>query len=247
MNRALPVLGLVLALPLAACGTAGEHRSASPVAAQRTAAAERADKYRNYAELSRREKEGRDYRRVLRSPRNARVAHIAVHGGGIEPPTTQLADHAAARRGDAYYSFVGLKKRGNSALHLTSTRFDEPKALKLLRGVKYTVSWHAAKGDRAVTYVGGRDTALARKVTAALRAKGFAVATPPDGIEGTHPKNIANRNARGKGLQLEISTAQRKRFFRDGRLDAEWINNPRNRTRAFQDYVKAVNSALAGL
>ncbi|MEQ4716058.1 poly-gamma-glutamate hydrolase family protein [Nonomuraea sp. B19D2] len=202
------------------------------------------DVYADYAELSAHEVEGRDYRRVRRVPRGAKVAHIAIHGGAIEAPTSQLADQAAGRR-HAYYSFEGIKATGNSALHITSTHFDEPKALKVVAAVDYTVSWHAAAGADATTYVGGRDKALVRRVTAGLRAAGFPVsASVPEEIGGDSPRNIANRNRRGMGVQLEISRGQRERFFDGGKLNRAWIEDPANRTKAFYRYVAAVNRAL---
>ncbi|MEV5575548.1 poly-gamma-glutamate hydrolase family protein [Spirillospora sp. NPDC052269] len=248
MKKLLPIAGLAVAvLPLSACGGAsssGRTSAAEPVAAQVSASA---DRYRNYADLARHEKEGRDYKRVQRTPKGAHVAQIAIHGGRIEAPTTQLADYASSAGKDAFYSFEGIKKSGNTALHITSTHFDEPRALKLLKPVRYTVSWHAAKGVTATTYVGGRDTVLGQKITRALRAKGFKVSTPPGRIDGNDPKNICNRNARGKGVQLEITTAQRKAFFKGGRLDSAWIADPRHRTTAFYNYVRAVDSVLASL
>ncbi|MER6514407.1 poly-gamma-glutamate hydrolase family protein [Nonomuraea sp. NPDC001636] len=202
------------------------------------------DVYAGYAQLSAQETEGRDYRRVQRVPRGARVAHIAIHGGAIEAPTSQLADQAAGRR-HAYYSFEGIKASGNSALHITATHFDEPKALAVVAGVDYTISWHAAAGAGATTYVGGRDTALIKKVKAELRAAGFPVAASvPTEIGGTSTRNIANRNRRGMGVQLEISRGQRERFFDGGKLTRAWVENPANRTKAFYRYVAAVNRAL---
>ncbi|MER6945980.1 poly-gamma-glutamate hydrolase family protein [Nonomuraea sp. NPDC000554] len=202
------------------------------------------DVYADYAGLSAHEIEGRDYRRVQRVPRGARVAHIAIHGGAIEAPTSQLADQAAGRR-YAYYSFDGIKAADNSDLHITSTHFDEPKALKVVAAVDYTVSWHAAAGSAATTYVGGRDTTLIKKVTAGLRAAGFPVsASVPEEIGGDSPRNIANRNRRGMGVQLEISRGQRELFFDGGKLNRAWIENPANRTKAFYRYVAAVNRAL---
>ncbi|MBN6054970.1 poly-gamma-glutamate hydrolase family protein, partial [Nonomuraea sp. RK-328] len=218
--------------------------AAHAVSARPAAAAGARDVYAGYAELSAHEVEGRDYRRVLRVPRGAKVAHIAIHGGAIEAPTSQLADQAAGRR-DAYYAFEGIKATGNSALHITSTHFDEPRALRVVAGVDRTVSWHAAAGADATTYVGGRDTTLIRKVKAELRAAGFAVsAAVPEEIGGDSPRNIANRNRRGMGVQLEISRGQRERFFKEGKLNRAWVENPANRTKAFYGYVAAVNRAL---
>ena len=205
------------------------------------------DKYQNYAELAQHEKEGQDYRRTLRAPGDPKVAHIAIHGGAIEPGTTQLADSAAAARsGYAYYSFEGIKPSGNTDLHITSTRFDEPRGLALVQGVDYTVSWHGASGSEAVTYVGGLDEKLREQVACRLDKAGFAVApTVPGDIDGSSPQNIANRNRRHKGVQLELSTAQRKAFFTDGRLDRAWIEDPAHRTPAFDKYVNAVDQALS--
>jgi phage replication-related protein YjqB (UPF0714/DUF867 family) len=205
------------------------------------------DKYGSYAQLAAHESEGRDYRRVQRFPIGVKVAHIAIHGGSIEAPTTQLASHSASARGFAYYSFEGIKESGNSDLHITSDRFDEPRALKLVARVDYTVSWHGASGAKPTTYVGGRDVALIRKITTELRAAGFTVAKfIPDELAGKSQHNIANKNRRGKGVQLEISSGQRERFFAGGKLSRAWIENPANRTNAFYRYTAAVNRALAG-
>ncbi|GIH73022.1 poly-gamma-glutamate hydrolase family protein [Sphaerimonospora thailandensis] len=203
-----------------------------------------ADTYPDFGELAAHQDEGKDYRRVQRFPRGARVAHIAIHGGAIEPPTTQLADAAAASR-YAFYSFEGLKPSGNKELHITATHFDEPRAVKLVGTVDYTVSWHATTGAEATTYVGGRDRRLVRTVSAELRAAGFTVATSvPAEVAGVSPRNIVNKNRRGMGVQLEISRGQRERFFAGGKLGRAWIENPANRTEAFHRYVATVNRAL---
>lgn len=209
------------------------------------APARAADTYRDYADLAAHEVEGTDYLRLLRFPRGAEAAHVAIHGGSIEPPTTQLADAAARAGHHAFSSFAGIKASGNRDLHITAARFDEPKALALVGKVDSTVSWHGAAGAQATTYVGGLDKALIRRVKAELRRAGFPVArTLPAGLEGVNPANIANRNRRGKGVQLEISLGQRRLFFQGGRLDRAWIEDPGHRTRAFAVYVAAVNRAL---
>ncbi|GAA2276426.1 poly-gamma-glutamate hydrolase family protein [Nonomuraea roseoviolacea subsp. roseoviolacea] len=227
----------VLVMSLAPAALAAPARPAA-------AAASADDVYADYAELSAHEVEGKDYRRVVRVPRGAKVAHIAIHGGAIEAPTSQLADQAAGRK-DAYYAFEGIKATGNSDLHITATHFDEPRALKVVAGVDRTISWHAASGSDAVTYVGGRDTALIRKVKAELRAAGFGVSSSvSEEIGGDSPQNIANRNRRGMGVQLEISRGQRERFFKEGKLARAWVEDPANRTKDFYRYVAAVNRAL---
>ncbi|WP_433212465.1 poly-gamma-glutamate hydrolase family protein [Microtetraspora malaysiensis] len=232
MRKALFVIA-ANALVLTLCGTA------------QAASAKRADTYPNFRQLAAHEVEGKDFRRVQQFPPGARVAHIAIHGGAIEAPTTQLANAAAGSK-YAFYSFEGLKSSDNRQLHITATHFDEPKALKLVAAVDYTVSWHAAAGGNATTYVGGRDKGLVRKVSAELRAAGFTVAASvPGEIAGVSPLNIANKNRRGMGVQLEISRGQRERFFVGGKLGRAWVENPAHRTEAFNQYVAAVNRALS--
>ncbi|GAA2213946.1 hypothetical protein GCM10009850_094100 [Nonomuraea monospora] len=206
-----------------------------------------ADVYADYADLAAHEVEGVDYRVVHRLPAGAGVSHIAIHGGAIEAGTSQLAGHAAGQGNYAFYAFEGVKPTGNSALHLTSTHFDEPRALAVQSAVSATVSWHGASGATPATYVGGRDEELIERVGAALEEAGFAVAAavPPE-LAGTSPRNIANRNLRGMGVQLEVSEGQRRRFFEQGRLSRAWIEDPAHWTADFHAYVAAVRDALSG-
>ncbi|SEG88192.1 Phage-related replication protein YjqB, UPF0714/DUF867 family [Nonomuraea solani] len=204
------------------------------------------DTYKDYADLAASEVEGVDYRISTRRPTGSEVSHIAIHGGAIEGGTSQLAGHAARAGGHAFYAFEGIKSSGNGDLHITATAFDEPRALALQAKMTSTVSWHGAGGTEATTYVGGLDKELKKKVTAKLKAAGFAVAaTVPSGLAGTNPLNIANRNKADMGLQLEITEAQRKRFFEDGKLNRAWTEDKAHWTTAFYSYVAAVNDALA--
>ena len=197
-------------------------------------AAEAEDTYADYADLAAHETEGVDYRRAVRDG-STDVVHIAIHGGGIERPTTELADRAAASGDHGFGTFEGIKPSGNSVLHITSTHFDEPRISDAVAGSPYTVSWHGAAGDEPTTYVGGLDTELRDAVREELREVGFdAPDALPDGLTGEDPDNIANRNTRGKGVQLELTRAQRDVLVKDGVPTAE-----------FDDYVAAVERAVS--
>ena len=204
------------------------------------------DKYINFADLAANEVLNVDYRISFRQPAGAAVAHIAIHGGAIEPAATQLADSAANMGSYAYYSFEGIKSSGNGFLHITSTHFDEPNAIVLVGGLARTISWHGASGTTPQTYVGGRDATLKSKVIDQLVAAGFTVApdTPPE-LNANDPLNITNKNSSHMGVQLELTKAQREQFFTNGQLNRTWIENPANRTPVFAQYVTAVNNALA--
>src|SRR4051812_3876317 len=171
------------------------------------------DKYVNFADLTAHEPTGA-YRISKAEPAGAKVAHIAIHGGAIEPGTTQLAFHAADAGIHTYYSFEGIKSSGNSDLHITSTHFDEPQAISLVSGADYTVSWHGAanptSGATAMTYIGGLDANLAAQIETSLKSVGFVAsvtATPPE-LNANSPGNITNKNSRGMGVQLELTKSQ---------------------------------------
>src|SRR3954470_20919117 len=89
------------------------------------------DKYLSFDELSRNETSGMAFSIAVRQARKS-FAIVAPHGGGIEPGTSEIADAIAAKE-LSYYAFLGLKaKSGNTDLHITSTRFDEPMCLTLI-------------------------------------------------------------------------------------------------------------------
>lgn len=56
----------------------------------------------------------------------------AIHGGGIEPGTTELARRVSNVGKYNFYSFEGLRKHNNDQLHVTSTNYDEPKLINML-------------------------------------------------------------------------------------------------------------------
>ncbi len=64
------------------------------------------------------------------------IAVIAIHGGKIEPGTTELAYALSSYNHYNYYSYRGVKKKGNAALHIASDQFDEPAALELVAKIK---------------------------------------------------------------------------------------------------------------
>ncbi|MFI1991732.1 poly-gamma-glutamate hydrolase family protein [Actinoplanes sp. NPDC020271] len=164
------------------------------------------------------------------------TAIIALHGGGIEPGTSELClaiagYHPASRAVTGapvydYWMFEGIRSSGNAALHVTSVHCDDPVAVALVAGSRRTVSLHGCSpaeaglaANTAGVLVGGLDNRLKATVLAAYRAA-FAgtdvtvldAAGVPD-LNGDEPANIVNRNLRGAGVQLELTTPLRNRMF----------------------------------
>ena len=190
------------------------------------------DVYSSFSKLRKHQTAGDDYR-ITRYNGPSKTAVIAIHGGKIEIHTSELASKVANRTGSDLYTFEGTKARRNGILHITSTRFNEPIARNLVSQSDKTLSIHGCKGKRAVTYVGGRDTDLGKKMASNLREAGFKVVKPPKRLDGKNPKNICNKNAAGKGVQLELTLPLRKRFFSGSQP-----------TDAFYRYANAVSKAL---
>jgi phage replication-related protein YjqB (UPF0714/DUF867 family) len=201
--------------------------------------------YRGFEQLAGATSEGTDFRRDLRRTHSG-VAHIAVHGGGIEAGTAEAADAIAAANGQDYYAFIGLRDTGNGELHITSIRFDDPDCVELQRGSRRTVSYHGCVGEVPMIHLGGGDLGWKQRVGRALRDAGFAVDwhTTED-LDGSDLRNICNRNASGAGLQLELSAALRSSFFPNGHTSRAMRESGR-RTDVFHRFVAAVASATAG-
>lgn len=197
------------------------------------------DRYKNYDELKRNQTEGKDYQIYSRLG-DSGVTVIALHGGGIEPGTSEIAD-AVAGRDHSFYAFEGIKSRNNSDLHITSESFDEPKANDLARKSRVVLSLHGCGGDEEVVCVGGLDQDLSTSVKGRLADAGFsAIYSPDPGLHGTSPSNICNRGHTNKGVQLELTRALRREMF-----DSLKRSGRKNKTETFYRFVSVLRGALS--
>jgi phage replication-related protein YjqB (UPF0714/DUF867 family) len=170
------------------------------------------DEYRSFDELSKKEASG-GYNISLEL-RNLKFLVLAIHGGKIEPGTSELAK-AIARDDLSFYCFEGVKPDHNRTLHVTSTNFDEPTALAMTREHQIAVSVHGFKSDAKITIIGGADDALRKRIGDALALGGFSTQYGSQHLGGASPDNICNKTRSGKGVQLEVSSVLRRLFLTD--------------------------------
>ena len=198
-----------------------------------------ADTYPDFETLSRHEVPGVDFGIRLRRSQAA-FALMAIHGGGIEPGTSEIAD-AVAGETRSFYAFDGLKADRNRDLHITSTKFDEPLCLGLLPGADTVVTLHGQHSTASGQTVGlgGLDEALGALIRAGLEARGFDVRDADSGLQGRDPLNICNRGRSLKGVQLELSLSLRETLFRS--LTREGRRCP---TARFHELVGALGAVL---
>ncbi|MEE4608184.1 MAG: GNAT family N-acetyltransferase [Desulfobacteraceae bacterium] len=200
-----------------------------------------ADRYACFAELCRDEKEGTDFV-ILAKAVPASLLVMAPHGGGIEPGTVDLA-HAIAGDDHAFYAFKGIKAAGNTVLHITSNRFDEPRALRMARRAAWVLTIHGCREPGTLIYVGGRDGTRGRAIQRALQDAGFdARESQRPGLRGINPNNICNRGYSGRGVQLELSDGLRRQMF-----DHLRRRTGRRKTAVFYRLVTVVRGALAAM
>jgi phage replication-related protein YjqB (UPF0714/DUF867 family) len=172
------------------------------------------DRYQPYAsftQLARYEREGTDYQRYW-VRRASPILIAAPHGGGIEPGTSEVAA-ALAGEAHALYVFEGYKGEENQRLHVTSTRFNDPRLNDLLEETEFVAAVHGCREDQPLVYVGGLHEAWVQHAISLLGRAGFFAKQDKSHHAGRYPANLCNRGRSGMGVQLELSRGLRRQMF----------------------------------
>ena len=159
------------------------------------------DLYNSYDELRAHETEDVHFR-VRMVERISPIVIVAPHGGRIEPGTSEIAALVAAED-FSLYSFEAIVP--NKRLHITSTRFDEPRGLALVAASDIAVAVHgrADTDDPRTIWMGGLHIGLRDAVADSLERAGFRTSTAHH-MQGRHPHNICNKCRLQAGIQLEL-------------------------------------------
>lgn len=180
------------------------------------------DHYQNFASMQKENTEGVDYSITLKNT-NSNILVMAFHGGFTESGTTELG--AAITKNDFdFYAFSALKPGKmhapsftSSTLHITSTRFDDPKLIEMLPEKDFCLGLHGFGGDEADFCIGGANE-KARASLVSLLTKKFPdlksceLCCSP--FNGVSLKNPINR-CKNKGVQVEMSPKVRKKILAD--------------------------------
>jgi phage replication-related protein YjqB (UPF0714/DUF867 family) len=143
---------------------------------------------------------------------------MAIHGGGIEPGTEEIARFVADHSGASLYVYAGRRSGGNLSLHRPSHDGKiEERALfvQFLQHVKIAISIHGHGRGRNRAYVGGlhenmvqRFVELARPALSQYEWISDPKIIPP-GLSGQSPSNVVNLPP-AKGMQLELPSKLRQ-------------------------------------
>lgn len=196
--------------------------------------------YRDFPELVLHCVQGRDYRFVIRDVA-ADVTVTAIHGGGIEPLTSEVATVIAGEEHNLY-DLRGMRPDDNSALRVPVQRFDEMRLRALLKRSRTALSVLGAPGEEPVAHLGGKNRRLRAILAERLEEAGFEVRGPAVAGAAHHPRRFVNWPAEG-GVQMELSLALRRSMTRAPLEGYRW-ENPSDWTDRFHALVRAVRGAL---
>lgn len=167
------------------------------------------DRYENFAALANHHVAKRDFRIVTRAVPGSDTIILAIHGGKIEPRTSEIARAIAGAEFNLYL-FEGMLVHDNfKILHITADNFDEPVCLQMVAPCRRVVTIHGCAGRAPLLMAGGLDETMKSILTASLGAEGVKVKRALPRLCGTGPTNPCNRGLTGAGVQIEISRGLR--------------------------------------
>jgi len=196
--------------------------------------------YRDLSQLVLRNARGVDYE-IGFYVRSEDILIVAIHGGGIEPLTSELA-HAIAGEDYNLFEFRGIRASSNMKLHVSSLRFKEIRLRGLLDTTGTAISIHGFAGEGPIIGVGGGNQRLAKCIAEQLAESGFETQKARGRLAGRHPDNLVNR-PRDRGVQLELSRGLRDAMVEGGAASPA-RGDPDRRTEVFTRFVEAVRLAV---
>jgi phage replication-related protein YjqB (UPF0714/DUF867 family) len=154
--------------------------------------------------------EGREVQEYLRL--EGPLGLMAIHGGGIEPGTEEIARFVAYHSGASLYIYAGRLSGGNLSLHRPSHdgRIEERAlVVQFLKHVKTAISIHGHGRGQNRAYVGGLHQSMVQSFVELARtalSQYEWISDPeiiPPGLSGQSPSNVVNLPP-AKGMQLEL-------------------------------------------
>ena len=221
-----------------------ETIKATPETETKTASATRKqDYYKSMTELYKDTTEGIDWKKDTRNVGKS-VLIVAPHGGNIEQGTSELTKLVANNGDFDYFSFEAIRPSNNTQLHVTSTNYDDATLHEMIQDRTATISIHGAQGEEQLVYLGGYQSPLRDAIQSQLELKGFVVKIPPEYLGGLSNANFINKVEESTGVQLELTTALRKAFFKDEDTSTASRKKIENWTTTMYDFAEALNDAI---
>jgi phage replication-related protein YjqB (UPF0714/DUF867 family) len=173
--------------------------------------------------------------------RGATTTIVSIHGGAIEPLTSELAA-AIARDEYNLYDFQGLQVGDNRLLRIPVARFDEVRLFTLLKRSQIAVSIDGVPGVDSVVHLGGRNALLKQILYYQLAQSGYRLSAPYTMGAAHDPARFYNAPIEG-GILLEVSESLRAKMTAEPLSGRGW-QQPSSWQSDFYQFVAAIHSAL---
>ncbi|MEB5760841.1 poly-gamma-glutamate hydrolase family protein [Staphylococcus haemolyticus] len=201
------------------------------------------DKYHSMKELQNETIENEDWE-IITEDRDSDVTILAIHGGGIEPATSEIARVIANEGQFNYFAFNGIRTKGNNELHVTSINYDNDIAMNLVKSSERAVTIHGCLGEEDVAYIGGKDNKLKERIANELNHIGVEVKEAPSHMSGVQDDNIVNCTKNEVGVQIELTSSLRKTLFKNNKFNRKSRMDESNWDDKMYDFGQAINSAI---
>lgn len=154
----------------------------------------------------------KEYSRI-KSP----IAILALHGGGIEPGTEQIARFISENTTSSLYVFSARRYQGNYELHIKSTEISPKQSEQLTRVVqacKTGISIHGHNRNTDTVFISGTNQDLLNVITSSIKqvlGDRYRLDTKdvPLDLNCSDPSNVLNKFPLG-GVQIELPPTLRE-------------------------------------
>lgn len=177
--------------------------------------------FQSFTELVMNARKDKDYRLRLVDVR-AGATIIAVHGGGIEPLTSELASAIAGAEYNLY-DLQGIRPSGNEELRIPVARFDEVRLRSLVKRSEAAIHIDGSPDQTREVHIGGSNRRLKRILTERLAPAGFCVSGPMTPGAAHDPSRFYNLAAAG-GVHIELSEGLRREMVSCPLTGFAWQN-----------------------
>ena len=107
------------------------------------------DKYHSMKELQNETIENEDWE-IMTEDRDSDVTILAIHGGGIEPATSEIG--SLLMKGNLIISSLTVFEQKETMVHVTSINYDNDIAMNLVKSSERAVTIHGCLGERRCLY-----------------------------------------------------------------------------------------------
>lgn len=165
----------------------------------------------------------------------------AIHAGGIEPLSGEIAEAVAGEEFNLY-ALQGIRAHGNDELRVPVGRYDEMRLRELMRRSQIAISVDGCPEPERVIHIGGRNRRLKGILLRHLEEAGCTVSNPRGPGPAHDPRLFYNTCTLG-GVHIEFSQGLRDSMVA-GASDSPTPSDGVRCNERFQTCVRALREGI---